>query len=98
VVAGAAPNKSPDSELLLAACRQHLPAYMIPQRIEWRAALPRNRHAQMAPHAREVGSRCQTEYKMTMRQHPSAKAEVTNILRVVMFLHYCRRGPAQLHS
>jgi acyl-CoA synthetase (AMP-forming)/AMP-acid ligase II len=31
-----------DSEALLAHCRICMPTYMVPQRIEWLAALPRN--------------------------------------------------------
>jgi acyl-CoA ligase (AMP-forming), exosortase system type 1 associated len=42
VIATAAPGKSADSETLLAACRQQLPVFMVPQHIEWREALPRN--------------------------------------------------------
>ena len=41
-VATPAPNQAGDTERLLAACREQLPLFMVPLRIEWRAALPRN--------------------------------------------------------
>jgi acyl-CoA ligase (AMP-forming) (exosortase A-associated) len=42
VVAAPAPDAAPDADALLNACRQQLPAFMVPHRIEWREALPRN--------------------------------------------------------
>jgi acyl-CoA ligase (AMP-forming) (exosortase A-associated) len=44
VVVVAAPNEKAgrDTERLLQVCRTQLPAYMVPTRIEWRDALPRN--------------------------------------------------------
>ncbi len=43
VVAQAAPGMPPDSERLLAACKETLPNYMVPTRIDWlEQALPRN--------------------------------------------------------
>jgi acyl-CoA ligase (AMP-forming) (exosortase A-associated) len=42
VVATAAPGRTPDAQALLDACRQQLPQFMMPQRVEWRDNLPRN--------------------------------------------------------
>ena len=44
VVVVAAPNEKSgrDTDKLLQVCRAQLPAYMVPARIEWRDALPRN--------------------------------------------------------
>jgi acyl-CoA ligase (AMP-forming) (exosortase A-associated) len=42
VVASVAPNRKPDSEILLNECRNLLPNYMVPLRIEWRESLPKN--------------------------------------------------------
>lgn len=42
VVATAAPDRIPDAQALLDACRQQLPLFMMPQRVEWRDSLPRN--------------------------------------------------------
>ena len=42
VVATPAPNQQPEAERLLAACREQLPQFMVPLRIEWRDAVPRN--------------------------------------------------------
>ncbi len=42
IVATPAPGAQPDGERLLAACKQQLPLFMVPHRIEWRDALPRN--------------------------------------------------------
>jgi len=42
VVATPAAGGSPDSERLLAECRIRLPNFMVPARIEWRDAIPRN--------------------------------------------------------
>ena len=47
-----------DEEALLAVCRQHLPAYMLPHRIEERAELYRNPNGKIdrKRHARELGA------------------------------------------
>jgi acyl-CoA ligase (AMP-forming) (exosortase A-associated) len=42
VVAAPMLGQTPDTVALLHACRRALPAYMVPARIEWRDALPRN--------------------------------------------------------
>ena len=42
VVATATPGKPADAERLLEVCKRELPLFMVPQRVEWRAALPRN--------------------------------------------------------
>jgi acyl-CoA synthetase (AMP-forming)/AMP-acid ligase II len=42
LVATAAPDKPANTAALLDACRRELPLFMVPQHIEWRAALPRN--------------------------------------------------------
>jgi acyl-CoA ligase (AMP-forming) (exosortase A-associated) len=42
VVAAVAPNLKPDTDALLNECKKQLPAFMVPARIEWRDALPRN--------------------------------------------------------
>jgi acyl-CoA ligase (AMP-forming) (exosortase A-associated) len=42
VAAATAPGTAPDTAKLLAACRQQLPLFMLPQHIEWRDDLPRN--------------------------------------------------------
>lgn len=42
VVATPASNQAADSDRLLDACRQQLPLFMVPQKIEWREVLPRN--------------------------------------------------------
>ncbi|HLY53198.1 MAG TPA: acyl-CoA ligase (AMP-forming), exosortase A system-associated [Steroidobacteraceae bacterium] len=42
VVATAAPDMAADSERLLEVCKRDLPLFMVPQRVEWRAVLPRN--------------------------------------------------------
>ena len=42
LVAAAAPGKPADTDRLLQACRQQLPQFMLPQRVEWRDHLPRN--------------------------------------------------------
>jgi acyl-CoA ligase (AMP-forming) (exosortase A-associated) len=42
MVATAAPGKPADPERLLEVCKRELPLFMVPQRVEWRAALPRN--------------------------------------------------------
>lgn len=50
-----------DEEALLAVCRQHLPAYMLPHRIEERAELYRNPNGKIdrKRHARELGAALQ---------------------------------------
>jgi acyl-CoA ligase (AMP-forming) (exosortase A-associated) len=42
IVVAAAPGKSADTTALLAACKQQLPAFMVPHHVEWRESLPRN--------------------------------------------------------
>jgi len=43
LVAQPAQGAEANSDALLSACREHLPAYMLPLRIDWTtAALPRN--------------------------------------------------------
>jgi acyl-coenzyme A synthetase/AMP-(fatty) acid ligase len=43
LVVQAAGGVSPDSKALVDACRMHLPAFMLPQHVEWLpGALPRN--------------------------------------------------------
>lgn len=42
IVASPAMDGETDTERLLQACRQHLPTYMHPARVEWRQSLPRN--------------------------------------------------------
>lgn len=42
IVASAALDVPPDAERLLQACREKLPTFMHPTRVEWREALPRN--------------------------------------------------------
>jgi acyl-CoA ligase (AMP-forming) (exosortase A-associated) len=40
-------GKAPDSATLLAECKRHLPNFMVPHRIEWRDAIPRNPNGKM---------------------------------------------------
>jgi acyl-CoA ligase (AMP-forming) (exosortase A-associated) len=42
VVATPAPNAKGDTDRLLAECRARLPNFMVPSRVEWRDAIPRN--------------------------------------------------------
>jgi acyl-CoA ligase (AMP-forming) (exosortase A-associated) len=42
IVAAAGPGQEQNSDKLIAACRAELPAFMVPQRVEWRDTLPRN--------------------------------------------------------
>ena len=42
VVASPAANHARDADRLLAVCREQLPTFMVPLKIEWRDALPRN--------------------------------------------------------
>jgi acyl-CoA ligase (AMP-forming) (exosortase A-associated) len=42
VLAAPAPGKQPDAAALIDACRKQLPAFMVPQRVQWRDSLPRN--------------------------------------------------------
>lgn len=42
IVATPAPGATPDADRLLEACRKQLPLFMVPHRVEWRDALPRN--------------------------------------------------------
>ena len=39
---GLASNRAADTERLLAECRIKLPNFMVPHRVEWRDAIPRN--------------------------------------------------------
>jgi acyl-CoA synthetase (AMP-forming)/AMP-acid ligase II len=47
VMAVAAAEHAADSAKLLAECKQRLPTFMIPTRIEWRTAIPRNPNGKM---------------------------------------------------
>jgi len=42
VAAVAVPDREPDDDRIIAACREHLAGYMIPAKIAWRDSLPRN--------------------------------------------------------
>jgi acyl-CoA ligase (AMP-forming) (exosortase A-associated) len=42
LLAVARPDAAPDTAALLKHCQRHLPAYMVPAHVEWRAELPRN--------------------------------------------------------
>jgi acyl-CoA ligase (AMP-forming) (exosortase A-associated) len=47
VMAVAAAEHAADSAKLLAECKQRLPTFMIPTRVEWRTAIPRNPNGKM---------------------------------------------------
>jgi acyl-coenzyme A synthetase/AMP-(fatty) acid ligase len=42
LLAVARAGAAPDTAALLKHCQRHLPAYMVPAHVEWRAELPRN--------------------------------------------------------
>ncbi len=42
LLAAPAPGKQAQDEALLDACRKQLPAFMVPQQVQWRDSLPRN--------------------------------------------------------
>jgi acyl-CoA ligase (AMP-forming) (exosortase A-associated) len=42
IVVTPAPNRTPDTDALLEACKRELPLFMVPHQVDWRESLPRN--------------------------------------------------------
>jgi acyl-CoA ligase (AMP-forming) (exosortase A-associated) len=66
IVATPAPEKTADTAALLEACRKILPAFMMPQHIQWREAMPRN------PNGKYDRPRLAAELKDLFAQEPAA--------------------------
>ncbi len=66
IVATPAPEKTADTPALLEACRKILPAFMLPQHIQWREAMPRN------PNGKYDRPRLAAELKDLFAQEPAA--------------------------
>jgi acyl-CoA ligase (AMP-forming) (exosortase A-associated) len=66
IVATPAPEKTADTAALLEACRKILPAFMVPQHIQWREAMPRN------PNGKYDRPRLAAELKDLFAQEPAA--------------------------